>query len=538
LFTNSGIAAIAALACAVAIVGCGGAGGGGAAGTGGAAAAGGGAGGGAAAGAGGASAGTSGGAGASGVAGTGGGIAGNGDAGTGGSGGSSAGGASGTGGSSMAGATGGGRGGTTGAAGTSGAGGRGGSGGAGGRGGTGGTSGVAGSGGSAGNGGSSGGASGAGGSTSHAADAAYCAQQLTQAASDFTRFRTTYTSATSVPRSAKSGTVRTVNTSDWTSGFPAGSFWLLYERTKDQAWRTAAETFTAALMSQQTRTDTHDVGFIINSSFGNGYRLTQNAAYKPVIITAAGSLASRFNAKVGCTRSWDFGSWMFPVIIDNMMNLELLFRATALGGDAKLAMIGTTHAATTRMNHFRADASSYHLVDYNPTTGAVIKKQTNQGLADESAWARGQAWGLYGFTMSYRETKDASFLDQATRIADFYTQSSRMPADGVPYFDFDAIIRDDVPDYRDASAGAIAASGLFELAKYASGAAAENYRAFAIKVVRSLSSTAYRAASGTNSQFLLMHSVGNYPQNDEIDVAINYADYYYLEALGRCADLQ
>ena len=185
---------------------------------------------------------------------------------------------------------------------------------------------------------------------------------------------------------------------------------------------------------------------------------------------------------------------MFPVIIDNMMNLELLFRATALGGErARSRRSRTTHAPTTSTNHFRADSSSYHVVDYNPTTGAVIRKQTNQGLADESAWARGQAWGLYGFTMSYRETNDARFLDQATRIAEFYTKSPRMPADGVPYFDFDAPVRDDVPDHRDASAGAIAASGLFELAKYATGAAAESYRAFAIKAVRSLSSTAATA---------------------------------------------
>jgi hypothetical protein len=432
--------------------------------------------------------------------------------------------------------------GTTGSAGSGGGGtaggGRGGAGGGGRGGGAGGTTGVAGTGGSSGGGGGAGGAGGG----AHAADAAYCTQQIMQAATDFARFRTTYTSPTSIPRSAKSGTARMVNTSDWTSGFPAGSFWLLYERTKDQAWRTAAESWTAALMSQATRTDTHDVGFIINNSFGNGYRLTQNTAYRTVINTAAGSLASRFDPDVGCTRSWDFsGNWTFPVIIDNMMNLELLFRATALGGEARFAQIGTTHAATTRMNHFRADASSYHVVDYNPTTGAVIKKITNQGVADESAWARGQAWGLYGFTMSYRETNDARFLDQATRIAEFYTKSTRMPADGVPYFDFDAPVRDDVPDYRDASAGAIAASGLFELAKYATGAAAESYRVFAIKVVRSLSttgSTGYRAATGTNNQFLLMHSVGNYPQNDEIDVAINYADYYYLEALGRCADLQ
>jgi unsaturated chondroitin disaccharide hydrolase len=460
-------------------------------------------------------------------AGTGGGSTGTGgsEAGAGGAGGRDDGGASGAGGANGGAGASGGRGGSAGSAG----GGRGGGSGV-----TGGATGAAGSGGGAG----SGGAAGGGGTGSHAADAVYCAQQIAQAATDFTRFRTTYTNPTSIPRSAKGGTARMVNASDWTSGFPAGSFWLLYERTKDQAWRTAAEAWTAALASQQTRTDTHDVGFIINASFGNGYRLTQTASYKTVITTAAGSLASRFNANVGCTRSWDFGSWMFPVIIDNMMNLELLYRATALGGDARYKQIGATHAATTRTNHFRADASSYHVVDYNPTTGAVIKKQTNQGLADESAWARGQAWGLYGFTMSYRETNDARFLDQATRIADFYTQSPRMPADGVPYFDFDAPVRDDVPDYRDASAGAIAASGLFELATFATGAAAERYREFAIKAVRALSSSSYRAATGTNSQFLLLHSVGNYPQNDEVDVAINYADYYYLEALGRCADLR
>jgi len=483
-------------------------------------------------GSGGAGTGTGGGA-AGGVGGTGG-AAGSSVAGAGGAGG--AGGVGGTG--SVAGAAGGGAGasgtgGGAGAAGAGGTGGRGGGGGGGGRGGQGGTAGTGtGTGGTAGGGGSAGAGGGA-----HAADAAFCAQQITQAASDFTRFRTTYTNPSSPPRSAKGGTVRSASGEDWTKGFPAGSYWLLYERTRDQAWRTAAESFTAALAPLAALRNTHDVGFLIYNSYGNGYRLTQTAAYRTVLLEAAASLASRYDAEVGCTRSWDFGSWTFPVIIDNMMNLELLFRATMLGGEARFAQIGTSHAATTSTNHFRADSSSYHVVDYNPTTGAVIRKQTNQGVADESAWARGQAWGLYGFTMSYRETNDARFLDRATRIAEFYTKSARMPADGVPYFDFDAPVRDDVPDHRDASAGAIAASGLFELAKYASGAAAESYRVFAIKVVRSLSSTAYRAATGTNSQFLLMHSVGNYPQNDEIDVAINYADYYYLEALGRCADL-
>ncbi len=330
---------------------------------------------------------------------------------------------------------------------------------------------------------------GAGGGA-HAADAAFCAQQITQAASDFTRFRTTYTNPSSPPRSAKGGTVRSASGEDWTRAFPRAATGC---STSARATRPGAPPPRAsrrALAPLAALTNTHDVGFLIYNSYGNGYRLTQSAAYRTVLLQAAASLASRYDADVGCTRSWDFGSWMFPVIIDNMMNLELLFRATMLGGEARFAQIGTSHAATTSTNHFRADSSSYHVVDYNPTTGAVIRKQTNQGVADESAWARGQAWGLYGFTMSYRETNDARFLDRATRIAEFYTKSPRMPADGVPYFDFDAPVRDDVPDNRDASAGAIAASGLFELAKYATGAAAESYRAFAIKAVRSLSSTA------------------------------------------------
>jgi hypothetical protein len=401
-----------------------------------------------------------------------------------------------------------------------------------------GSGGVGGAGGQIGSGGGAGAAGGGGAGASHAADAEFCKAQLTSAASQFAAFRGAYTNPMQIPRSAKNGTPRLVAPSDWTSGFVAGSFWYLYEYTKDASFRSAAESFTQALAGQRTRTDTHDVGFVINCSYGNGYRLTQNSAYVSVLTQAAQSLASRFNATVGATRSWDFGSWTYPVIIDNMMNLELLYRGAALGGSASLKTIAVSHAATTLSNHFRADNSSYHLVDYNPSNGKVIKKQTNQGLHDESAWARGQAWGLYGFTMSYRESKDARFLDQATRIAEFYTKSERMPADSVPYFDFDAPIEADVPDLRDASAGAIAASGLLELAGFVPDAAAERYRKFAINALRSLSSSSYRAAPGTNGNFLLMHSVGNYPISDEVDVAINYADYYYLEALTRCAALE
>jgi hypothetical protein len=311
----------------------------------------------------------------------------------------------------------------------------------------------------------------------------------------------------------------------------------LYEHTADAAYRAAAETWTDALYPQRIRTDTHDLGFMLLSSYGNGYRLTGNPSYLPVITTAAQSLSTRFNPIVGATRSWDFGTWTFPVIIDNMMNLELLYRATELGADASLAEIAVTHGLTTRANHFRPDNSSYHLVDYDPTDGSVIKRQTVQGIADESAWARGQAWGLYGFTMSYRESQNVEFLDQAIKIADFFMSDPSMPADGVPYFDFDALESDTAPDLRDASAAAIAASSLLELADYAPADAARRYRNFAINTLRSLSSSSYRAAPGANGEFLLMHSVGNWPAGSEVDVGINYADYYYLEALLRCAAL-
>ena len=387
----------------------------------------------------------------------------------------------------------------------------------------------------------SGGASSTGGSAganagSYAEDAAFCSAALDSAAADYKGFIAAYADASSVPRSAKGSAVMRVPITDWTSGFASGVMWLLYEHTQDPAYRTAAEKWTAALYADRLRTDDHDVGFEMMTSYGNGYRLTKNAAYATVLQTAGQSLSTRFNAKIGCTKSWNNDMWTFPVIIDNMMNLELLYRATELGS-ATLAADAKQHALTTLTNHFRPDFSSFHLVDYNPATGAVIKKQTVQGIADDSAWARGQAWGLYGFTMSYRESKDARFLAHALGIADFYTKHADFPSDNVPYFDFATVQRADVPNYRDASAGAIAAGGLLELARYAPAEAAERYRAFAIKALHSLASTDYRAPAGTNGNFLLLHSVGHYPAGTEIDVAINYADYYFVEALGRCKAL-
>ncbi len=391
-------------------------------------------------------------------------------------------------------------------------------------------------GGSSGSGGvQSGGAAGSGGGGPSAPDVAFCSTALDAAAAQFAGFRTTYPSATNVPRSAKSGVVAMVKLGDWTSGFPGGSYWLLYEHTGDQAFKTAAEAFTSAIESQKGDGSSHDLGFQFMSTFGQGYRIAKTASYLNVIKTAATTLATRYRPAVGSIESWDNGKWDCPVIIDNMMNLHLLYFVAESGGQANLADIATKHAETALKNHFRPDNSSFHLVNYNTATGAVIGKQTVQGLADDSAWARGQAWGLYGFTESYVSSKKPEFLAQAQKIANFLLAHPNMPDDKVPYWDFNA--PDEPATPRDASAAAVMASGLLQLAKLVPEPAASKYQSYALAQLKSLSSPAYAAPTGTNSHFLLMHSTGHLPANIEIDAAINYADYYYLEALMACRKL-
>lgn len=331
-----------------------------------------------------------------------------------------------------------------------------------------------------------------------------------------------------VPRSYPvDGKIRFVGSNDWTCGFPAGSFWMMYELTNDDYWQIEATKNTVKLDGMQYRTNTHDLGFMAFCSYGNGYRLTGNDAYKDVIIQASESLISRFDPKVGCIRSWDFGSWEFPVIIDNMMNLEMLFWASKETNDPKFRDVAISHADVTMENHFRDDWSSVHVVDYDTLTGEVLQKQTHQGHSDDSAWGRGQAWGLYGYTMTYRETKDPKYLKTAENIAEFIL--ANLPEDMVSYWDFND---PGIPDAnRDASAAAITASALYELQKYSD--KGDIYLKAANEIMESLTSDKYRAENGANGGFILKHSVGNMPGDDEIDVAINYADYYYLEALIR-----
>lgn len=338
------------------------------------------------------------------------------------------------------------------------------------------------------------------------------------------------------PRSIeKDGSLRLVKPKDWTSGFFPGTLWFLYENSGDEFWLNQAQKFTEQLESQQFDTGTHDTGFKVYCSFGNGYRLTHNEAYKDIIVQTAKSLSTRYNPVVGAIRSWDHNSdkWDFPVIIDNMMNLELLFAASRFSGDSTFYNIAVAHADTTMEHHFRDDYSSYHVVGFNPETGAVEKRNTHQGYADASAWARGQAWALYGYTVSYRETKDKKYLDQAENIAHFIFSNPNLPADLVPYWDFDAPDLEHQP--RDVSAAAITASALYELSSFSD--KSEDYKKDANKIMNSLAST-YTSQNGENKGFILGHSTGNKNKDDEVDVPLNYADYYYLEALLRKKNLE
>lgn len=354
------------------------------------------------------------------------------------------------------------------------------------------------------------------------------------------------------PRNAKEdGTTSVVDLYDWTSGFFPGTLWYLYELTGDTIWRYNAEKWTHSLEPLKTYTENHDLGFMMYCSYGNAERLDPKAEYKDILIESARSLATRYSDKVQSIKSWNGGrgwgdtlKWTFPVIIDNMMNLDLLFNASKISGDKQFYDIAVKHANTTMKNHFREDFGSYHVVDYDTITGDVRFRGTNQGFSDNSTWARGQAWGIYGFSMVYRETKDSTYLNTAKHLADYFIKN--LPADFVPAWDFNVGQTGYTPQgksyavefqekLKDASAAAIACSALFEL-----GEATQNkyYTDTAIKMLYSLASKNYRASLGKNGNFLIMHCVGNLPNKSELDTPINYADYYFLEALTRYKKLK
>ena len=328
------------------------------------------------------------------------------------------------------------------------------------------------------------------------------------------------------------GTRRTCGIYDWTSGFFPGSLWYVYEFTQDEAVKAEAIKYTELLNPIREYTGTHDLGFMINCSYGNALRLSPSDTIPAVLIQTADNLCSRFNEQVGCILSWDFGHWNYPVIIDNMMNLDLLFSASKLTGDPKYKEVAIKHANKTMPNHFRDNYTCWHVVSYNDD-GTVEMKETFQGKNHDSSWSRGQAWAVYGYTATYRETGDKTYLDFAVNIADMI-MSKVTTEDAIPYWDYDAPVLEDTP--RDASAAAVTACGLLELSTMVQDG--QKYFDYAEKILKSLSSEAYLAAEGENQGFVLMHSTGSLAHGSEIDVPLSYADYYYLEGLQRYMNIK
>lgn len=348
--------------------------------------------------------------------------------------------------------------------------------------------------------------------------------------------------ATLLPRALDNeGNLQFTSPQGWTSGFFPGALWYMYELTGDSYWAEKAARHTEILEEVQYNTAHHDTGFMIGCSYGNGLRLLGTEAYKPIMVQAAKSLCTLYRPNAKIIQSWSpenstvkRNGWQCAVIIDNMMNLELLFEASKISGDPTFAEIAVTHANTTMANHYRPDCSCYHVVDYNPQTGEIREKRTAQGCADESVWARGQAWGLYGYTLCYRYTQNPEYLAMAEKIAGFLLNHPNLPEDLVPYWDF---LCPDIPNTsRDASSAAIMASALYELSTYSPNGAF--YKAKADKMIENLSAAPYRPEPGSAHGFLLLSSVTSIPHGADIDVPLNYADYYYLEALVRKRNIE
>jgi unsaturated chondroitin disaccharide hydrolase len=337
-----------------------------------------------------------------------------------------------------------------------------------------------------------------------------------------------------MPRSfdPKNNTLVLSDTKWWCSGFFPGSLWYIYELSNNSTIKQFAEKRTWQLEPIQYFTENHDLGFMIFCPFGNAYRLTKDSRYKPIIHRAANSLSTRYRPSIQSIQSWESSSRLScPVIIDNMMNLELLYWSSINGGDDRSKEIAITHANTTIKNHFRDNYSSYHVIDYDLQKGTILKKVTWQGLSDSSSWSRGQSWGLYGFTMMFRFTKNQLYLSQAQKIANYLASHPNLPNDKIPFWDYN--IKEEKLAFRDASAAAIMASALLELARFSNKNDRVKYLNLAETIILSLGKSEYLSTPGESGGFLLKHNVGSLPHKSEVDVSLTYADYYFLECLQR-----
>ncbi|MFR9521582.1 MAG: glycoside hydrolase family 88 protein [Rikenellaceae bacterium] len=358
----------------------------------------------------------------------------------------------------------------------------------------------------------------------------YCAEQVTHSIESLQPLDPTMTPRNIAPGATSWNLVK-VQKEEWCAGFWPGVLWYNYEYTQDEQDLRNAQIYTEGLYDiAMAPAYDHDLGFLIYCSYGNGYRLTKNEAYKDVILTSAENLSKLFNPNAGTILSWPreidkFGG--HNTIIDNMINLEMLFWAEENGGSKTLRDIAISHADRTMETLFRPDGTSYHVAVFNPVSGEHIRSCTHQGYADDTMWARGQTWGIYGFTMCYRFTQDPKYLAFAEKLAAVFLKD--LPQDMVPYWDYNDPT---IPNaYRDTSAAAVAASALLELSTYVPG---KGYLETAKEILTSLDAN-YR---NNDAPAFLLHSTGNYPAGSEIDYSIIYADYYYYEALLRLKRLE
>jgi len=353
----------------------------------------------------------------------------------------------------------------------------------------------------------------------------------------YREYITSHSDTTLFPRCYDNDSAIMVPPGDWTSGFFPGILWNLYDFSGDDLFLYAAQSWTNTLKEECHNTSTHDVGFVINSSFGQAFRITRDESYREVLDTAAQSLASRYDDNLKCIKSLDENEYYkYPVLIDNMVNLEILYKAWQWNEDPRYYRIANDHALNTMEMHFRPDFSAFQVVDFDPGTSLPRYKGSFQGYSDSSAWARGQSWGLYGFVLAFRETRDRIFLDQSLRIATYILEHENFPEDGIPYWDFNA---PDIPAApRDATSAVILASALIELSSYEEVKQPEKYLDVAENIIYSLLTRDYIAGEHEYENFVLKHGVGSIPGDSEVNVALIYGDYYLLEALMKYKNLK
>jgi len=348
--------------------------------------------------------------------------------------------------------------------------------------------------------------------------------------------KTAYPSLTPVPYGAWS----TTGASAWTSGFYPGCWWLFLDWSAWAPDKTRAQAWEAGIAGQRYNNTTHDLGFMIYDSFDQDFRLTGNPTARTYCLQAAATLATRYNPIVGCIRSWDSinDTTQFRVIIDNMLNLELLLWGSKQpGGSSTWKTMAISHATKTLNNHVRSDGTTFHVVNYDQKTGAVISKYTVQGYSNSSTWSRGQAWALYGFSIVYRETRNSTFLTAARRTADAFLRllhfdlTGKSSPDPIPYWDFSApaTLASTLAD-KDSSAGAIGASGLLELSKWETDSARKVVYANAAAAILTKLATSSYIAAASQGEALLMHGTSNRP-GKSYNTGLIYGDYFMLEAV-------